>query len=112
MLIPDSATISDDRQEVTNKFLHTVIQYHLGELVFCWRNIIRLLKRNSRKIVKANLDMRFQELKSRVDPARWQQEYDAIFNEDWQIKGLMRMRLDNVYTKYIYINLKNPLRDV
>lgn len=108
---PNSATITDDRQEATNKFLHTVIQYHLGELVLLLSQQYNVSETLFWKVVKSVLMTRFHALKSRVNPERWQQEYQAIMQDDWQIKGLMRMRLHNVYNKYIYIHLKNPLRD-
>jgi siderophore synthetase component len=109
---PNSATITDDRQEVTNKFLHTVIQYHLGELVLLLAEYYQVPEGRFWKIVKTHLLQRFDSVKDRVAPERWNQEYHSIFSDDWQLKGLMRMRLNNVYTTYIYINLKNPLRDV
>lgn len=109
---PDSATITNDRQEVTNKFLHTVIQYHLGEIILLLTEHYQTTEAEFWKILKNIIEQRFQDLKNRVEPVRWQQEYAAILNDDWQLKGLMRMRLNNVYSKYIYINLKNPLRDV
>jgi siderophore synthetase component len=108
---PDSATISNDSQEVTNKFLHTVIQYHLGEIVLLLAQHYHAPESAFWKIVKDNLELRFQEIKNKVNKERWQQEYKAVLKDDWQIKGLMRMRLNNVYSKYIYIYLKNPLRD-
>lgn len=107
----DSATISNDRQEATNKFLHSVIQYHLGEIALLLAEYYQTSEMVFWKIVKTNIEQRFHYLKDRVAAERWQEEYNAILNDDWQIKGLMRMRLNNVYSKYIYVNHKNPLRD-
>lgn len=109
---PDSATITNNRQEVTNKFLHSVIQYHLGEIILLLSQYYQVPEEIFWKIIRDNLDKRFHEIKDKVDAQRWEQEYKSILIDDWQIKGLMRMRLNNVYSKYIYINLKNPLRDL
>ncbi len=108
---PNSATITDDRQEVVNKFLHSIIQYHLGELILLLARHYQVSENTFWKIVKQQLMERFNHLKGQVDIARWQQEFSAIFEQDWQFKGLMRMRLNDVYSNYIYLNLKNPLRD-
>lgn len=108
---PNSATITDDRQEVVNKFLHSVIQYHLGELILLLSRHYQASEKEFWQIVKQQLMARFNNLKDQVHPTRWQQEFAAIFEQDWQIKGLMRMRLNDVYSNYIYLNLKNPLRD-
>lgn len=107
---PDSATITHDDTEVTNKFLHTVIQYHLGELVLLLTEYYQTQESLFWEIIRNNLAQRFELLRNKVDATRWQREYSRILEEDWQLKGLMSMRLNNVYNKYIYINLNNPLR--
>ncbi|MBX3709715.1 MAG: hypothetical protein KIT56_09625 [Gammaproteobacteria bacterium] len=109
---PNSATFTEESQEATNKFLHTVIQYHLGEIVLLLAQEYGVTESVFWKIVKANLVERFHTLKSRVPLDRWEREYRVIMEDDWQVKGLMRMRLHDVYNKYIYINLENPLRDI
>lgn len=110
---PDSTTISNERQDATNKILHAVIQYHLGELALLLAEHYQTAESDFWFIIKNNIEKRFHEIKDKVDKERWQQEYDAIFVDDWQIKGLMRMRLhDHVSHKHIYIHLKNPLRDL
>lgn len=109
---PDSVTLTEDDQEVTNKFLHTVIQYHLGELVLLLANHFQTDENEFWQIIKTNLIIRFNDIKEFVDENRWHKQYQAILKNDWEIKSLLRMRLSNVYNKYIYINLKNPLRDI
>jgi siderophore synthetase component len=109
---PESATVTEDEQEVTNKFLHTVIQYHLGEIILLLAEHHGVAETLFWKIVKKNLIERFHQLKETVQASRWQKTYQAILQQDWQIKSLLRMRLNNLYNKYIYIDLKNPLRDL
>ena len=109
---PNSEIITNDRSEVTNKFLHTVVQYHLGEIVLLLAQYYLTSENVFWKIIKNNIDICFAELRNKVDPERWQQEHKAILADDWQVKGLFRMRLNNLSKKYIYVNYKNPLRDL
>lgn len=107
-----SATVTHDAQEVTNKFLHSVIQCHLGEIALLLSQHFETSEDVFWKVIKDNLALRFQELKNKVEPSRWQRERNSIMENDWQVKGLMRMRLNDLYNKYIYVNLSNPLRAI
>lgn len=107
----DSQTLSDRSIEATNIFLHTVIQYHLGELIILLANHYRVSELVFWKIVKDQLQQRFTALKPKVASQRYKREYHAIMHNDWQLKGLMRMRLRNLYNKFLYIKHKNPLRE-
>ena len=109
---PNSEIIVDHSLEVTNKFLHTVIHSHLGEIALLLAQYYQVDENIFWKIVKNNLIIRFQKLKNKTDPTRWQQEYKAIFDDNWQVKSLLSMRLDNLSKKYIYVTLENPLRDM
>ncbi len=109
---PHSETITNDRAEATNQFLHTVIQYHLGEIVLLLAQHYSTSENTFWKIIRNIIYTCFHELKNKIDADRWQQEYNAILEEDWQVKGLLRMRLNNLSKKYIYINHRNPLRDL
>lgn len=108
----ESAIVSENPQEVTNKFLHATIQYHLGELVLLLAEHYHTEENEFWDIIKQNLEKRFAELKNKVDAERFQQEYNSILIDDWQFKALMRMRLNNVYSNYLYINFKNPLTEM
>lgn len=108
---PQSSTVTNDREDVTNMFLHTVIQYHLGEIILLMAQHYQTSESVFWKVVKDNIEKRFHELKDCVDPTRWEQEHKAILFDDWQIKGLMRMRLKNLAYSFIYVYFKNPLRD-
>lgn len=109
---PNSATICQESHDVTNKFLHTVIQSHLGEIVLLLAQHYQESENIFWKIIKSNLVKRFNELKNRVETFRWKQEYNTILEKDWKIKSLLRMRLNNLNHNYIYTSLKNPLRDL
>ncbi len=109
---PNSETLTNDRADVTNKFLHTVIQYHLGEIVLLLAQHYTVSENLFWKMIRNTIDQCFAELKHKIDPERWQREYRAILEDDWQVKGLLRMRLNNLSKQYIYINHQNPLRDL
>lgn len=109
---PNSEIIVNHSLEVTNKFLHTVIHSHLGEIILLLAQYYQTNENIFWKIIKNNLTIRFQKLKNNTDLGRWQQEYKAIFNDDWQVKSLLSMRLNNLSKKYIYVTLENPLRDI
>lgn len=108
---PGSAIVTDDNSLVSNNFLHTVMQYHLGELAILLAKFYEVAENDFWKIVKKNIEDRFQELKDRVAPERWNQAYKTILQDDWHFKGLMSMRLHDVAYDYLYIKINNPLRD-
>ena len=108
---PNSRIISNDAKSATNKFLHAVVQYHLGDIGFLLAQHYQTPENVFWKIIKKNLETRFETLKPKVDKQRWEQEYKAFFQEDWNIKCLLKMRLSKS-NEYIYLNRENPLRDI
>ncbi|CAN5282024.1 rhizoferrin biosynthesis protein FslA [soil metagenome] len=110
---PNSATIISENFQATNRFLHTVLQYHLGEIVLLLAEHYKASENLFWKSVKNNILISFEELKCEVELERWQQEYKAILQDDWQIKGLLRMCLNaNHYNDNVHVSVKNPLRDI
>jgi len=105
-----SAIMTDDADEVTKKFLHCVIQYHLGELVVVLAEHYQVPEVEFWRIVKDNILKRFAAVQDRISAERFQQVCDVIFAENLKLKGLMRMRMENQNTKYSYIDFNNPLR--
>lgn len=109
---PTSATVTVDLHEVTNKFAHTVIQYQLGELVLLLADYYQVDENIFWKIVKDKLHSRFEELKPKMEENQWIQIYKNLLSDDWQIKSLMRMRLNDLYNKNLYASVTNPLLDL
>lgn len=108
----ESSIIYDNPADVTATFLHTVLQYHLGELISLLSEFYHVEEKVFWKIVRKNLEERFLKLKSRVSKERWNAEYHAILENDWEMKGLMRMRLKNDAYHYESIDVPNPLKGV
>ncbi len=109
---PHSPIVCHDITEARNKFLHATIQCHLGEMVTLLSKHFHTTELPFWKIVKENIEIRFMALRHRLDKDQWEQEYRAILCDNWRAKGLMRMRLNNVDSDYIFVQFKNPLRDI
>jgi len=107
---PGAVTVTDDAVEVRNKFLHAVLQGHLGELVLCLHRTFGIAESTLWRCVAKAVVERFTALRPHVASDRWQAEYQAILTQDWQLKALTRMRLDETSHHYIYIDLPNPLQ--
>jgi siderophore synthetase component len=106
---PLSSIIAEQEIELTNTFLHAVIQSHLGGVVLLLAEEYNQPEDEFWQVLKDKLINRFNLLRDRVCSLKWQREYSAILEHDWQVKGLMRMRLNDVSNKYVYITLDNPL---
>lgn len=109
---PDSATVTHDLTEAFHKFNHSVTIMQLGELVLILSDYYQIDEAVFWKIIKENIAKRFQALKSQLNDTINQSIPKAFFEEDWQIKSLMQMRLSNLYNKYIYASVKNPLAEL
>ncbi len=108
----ESSILYEDSADVTATFLHTVLQYHLGELVSLLSTYYNVEEKTFWKVIRSNLEKRFLALKGKVTEERWNTEYSAILENDWQMKGLMRMRLKNDAYHYESIVVPNPLKDM
>ncbi|MDI3324541.1 IucA/IucC family protein [Pontibacterium granulatum] len=107
---PGAVTVTTDAEEVRNKFLHAVLQGHLGEVVLCLHRTFGIAETTLWQCVQQVIVDRFTDLQPHVPSERWQTEYRAILEQDWQLKALTRMRLDETSHHYIYIDLPNPLQ--
>jgi len=107
---PGSATLREERDEVRNKLLHTTYQYHLGEWVLHLAKYYNTPESDFWAIIRKITQQRFDVLQARIDPISLQQERQAILENDWPLKALLRMRLDNVSHDYIYVPIDNPLK--
>jgi siderophore synthetase component len=106
---PNSATFSTDRREVRNKLIHTLYQIHFGEMINLFDRHLNFTAEKSWATIRAMTEKCFMTLKPRMKEADWQEDYDAILNQDWDFKCLMKMRLTGKYSDYIYSKMSNPL---
>ena len=99
-----------DKIHVRNLLLHTVYQMHLGELVLLLARYFDCEDSLFWKIVRNETIYRFENLKFRMDPGCWENEYHAILKSDWPVKTLMRMRLEKEHRQGgMFSRISNPL---
>lgn len=101
MGLQDGPIFVDKMSDVYKKFLHSVIQNHLGELIFVVADALQISERPLwEEIRKIMLDS----LNSSSEARR------ALFQPIIQTKGLLSMRQQNRDAHdYLYIDLPNPL---
>ncbi|PHS70308.1 MAG: hypothetical protein COB23_04115 [Methylophaga sp.] len=107
---PGAVTVTNDGVEARNKFLHAVMQGHLGEITLIIAQQFGLTERILWSIVAQEVESRFQHLHETISAERWEQEHRGILTDDWNLKALTRMRLEKTSHHYIYVPLTNPLR--
>jgi len=107
---PGSPNAWEDRKHVRNSLLHSVYQSHLGELVLLLANHFRCDENYFWQIVREVTLTRFAALKHQLTPADWETEYQAILEEEWPCKALLRMRLQKKYSpEGLFFKIANPL---
>lgn len=97
---PGSATSTDSIRDLSSKFVYSILQNHMGEL-------IRAIARQGHPeeaywaVVHDVLDehraLLGEDLASRV------------FAQEWDLKAMWTMRLDSAVTEYTFCPVKNPL---
>ena len=108
--IKGAVTIRDDKDEVRNKLLYTTYQSHIGEVILHLCEKLNLEEQLFWDIVLKNSKECFFSLKEDLSPEVYSKEFNEIFNEDWNLKSLTKMRLDDTSHDYIYTKLVNPIR--
>jgi Siderophore synthetase component len=95
---------SEDENELYHKFMHAVIQNHLGELIFhmslCFDADEARLWREVKDVLQTSLCSSFPE---------YEEDYRAMFRCEVLTKALFKMRLQDVSGAYLYTRLPNPL---
>lgn len=97
---PGSATSTDSDRDLSSKFVYSLIQNHLGELIraICrtgiherdlWPVVYEVLH-DHRNLLGEDLERR-------------------IFAPEWDLKAMWTMRIDSAVTEYTYQPVKNPL---
>ncbi len=111
-LVPykEAVTVTHDNREARNKFMHAVMQGHIGEVTICLSKHFNMDEKAFWEIVSSNLRKRFKLLEDYMDNQAYNEERNAFFKDDWSLKALTRMRLEKTSHHYIYEPLKNPLK--
>lgn len=101
----DGPIFADEMSEVHKKFLHSVLQNHMGELIFVVADALKIPERplweGIAEVIRESLDPTSPE--GREDRV-------ALFQPVIQTKALLSMRQeDRSANDYIYMDLPNPL---
>ena len=118
-LPPDtlSQTFTNSRLLTRRKFIHACLQSNLGELILHLSLYYQINEQVFWNVVKKEIDERFEALACRLETGQCHREYDAIVRDDWSMKALTRMRLNDKLDcdkddmqGDIYIRLGNPFQ--
>lgn len=109
---PGAVTVRDDKNEVRNKMIYTTYQSHLGEIILLLSKTYKIEETILWAIVQEISKDCFQSMQSEMDIQTYEEEYTMIFSEQWNLKALTRMRLDETSHDYIYVPLSNPISDL
>ncbi len=99
-LYPGSATATDSLRDLASKFIYSLLQNHLGELL---RAIVRHTGESESTYweqVRQSLEAHRASLGD--DLAR------RVFADEWDLKAMWRMRIDSAVTEYTYAPVANP----
>jgi len=105
---PGSAIVTSDRGEVRNKLIHTVFQYHLGEMVELLADQFGNPTRDYWEIIRSVVSDYFAAHRYQLVDGDWDAEQRALLDEPWVFKALLSMRLKGVYSRYLYVPIPNP----
>lgn len=102
-------TLFDDSNHVRDKFIHTTLMCHIGELSLLCARQWRIPHAVLWNALTKEIESVFYQFRSKVDAQRWEAERQAILFEDWPAKAFLRMRLEES-SKDIVERIPNPLR--
>jgi siderophore synthetase component len=97
---PGSATSTDSIRDLSSKFVYSLLQNHLGELI---RSISRsgYGEDDFWGVVHGVLDEHRQLMGNDLE--------ERVFQSHWDLKAMWTMRLDSAITEYTYCPVENPL---
>lgn len=97
---PGSATATESDRDLSSKFVYSVLQNHLGELIrACTRgaedeadywNVVDQVLQDNRGLMGADLEAR-------------------VLAREWDLKAMWTMRMDSAITEYTFQPVVNPL---
>lgn len=105
----DSATITNDLNEVRNKLQHTLYQCQFNELIVELSQYFGINENAFWAIIAEQTKQCLDILGGEVAQKVIDTEVEAFFQEEWPVKSLLSMRLCGAYNKYVYSKAPNPL---
>lgn len=104
----DSSILTSSLIEMQNKVFYTVIQNHLGEIVYLLSKHVHLLEEACWAEVSRICEYLFQNLEEECGTAA-RQDRDAFFARTVDYKALLTMRMKAGEKSYSYVKVDNPL---
>lgn len=102
---------TEEDSELRNKFIHANLQSHIGYVIdILVRHFDGVNARPLWERVRAQMEALLERLRSQIGEKRYQQEKRALFEGSWQLKSLLRMRLEPCHGRYLYRQTSNPLK--
>lgn len=98
---PGSATTTSSLRELSSKFIYSLLQNHLGELV---RSIVRVTAEPETSYWACVL-----EVLKRCASSLGADLSQRVFADFWDFKSMWRMRIDSKVTEYTFAPVKSPL---
>lgn len=99
-----ASIFTDDMEEVYSKFIHAVLQNHLGDLVFCIARTLRVEESHLWKEIRSVLESSFD----RKHPD-FEMDWRAITRPLVRTKALFSMRCHDTAKAYLFTEVSNPL---
>ena len=97
---PGSATSTDSVRDLSSKFVYSLLQNHLGEL-------IRAISRHG--VAEADLWPVVDEILWEHRSLMGEDLEGRVFAEEWDLKAMWTMRVDSRITEYTFRPVQNPL---
>ncbi len=102
-------TLFDDATFVRDKLLHAFMLCHLLELARALGHAYGQPVQPYVRVLRQLLEQLFERLRPQMDAQRWQTERQALLEQPWPVKSLLRMRLHNS-SEDVVLRMPNPLR--
>ncbi len=99
---PGSATTTDCFREASSKFIYSVLQNHLGELI---RAVVRRPETPTERRYWAAVAEELARLTEEMGP----ELAERVFAPRWDLKAMWTMRVDQAVTEYTFAPVVNPL---
>lgn len=97
---PGSATSTDSDRDLSSKFVYSLLQNHLGELI---RSVVRLGQ------VEADWWSAVDDILTEQKALLGKDLAARVFAQAWDLKAMWTMRLDSAITEYTFSPVGNPL---
>jgi siderophore synthetase component len=104
------AIVTDDENELRHKFIHSNLQSHLAYVIDAMVLHCQGVKAETLwGIVRDIMAPLLEEMRPLLGEKRYQQEKKGLMSAPWELKSLLRMRLEPCHGQYLYRKSHNPL---